>query len=63
MLTLSVCFLFTLQGRYACVPICVVTLLTRFLLGCVSVNELNVFFPIDDELKSAHIKSAKKRKD
>lgn len=53
---------FTLQGRYACVPICVVTLLTRFLLGCVSVNELNVFFPIDDELKSAHIKSAKKEK-
>lgn len=25
-------------------------------------NELNVFFPIDDELKSAHIKSAKKKR-
>lgn len=53
----------TLHGRYACVPICVVTLLTRFHFECESVYELKLFFPNDDKLMSAHIKSAMEQKE
>jgi hypothetical protein len=40
----------------------VVTLLTRFHFECKSEYELKLFFPNDDKLMSAHIKSGREKK-